>query len=210
MTDHLPPHPAESAPTARRSIDDLDYEICALAKHINTEMHRMLVLVREFDERLGWAKWGSRNCAEWLAWRCGMSLSAARERIRTAHALRRMPATAAAFADGLLSYTKARALTRVVDLHDEESLLTYALRATAPQIEERVRQIRNVAPESSVGAWRAWERRSLTLLRDDARGIMRISVELPVEQGEVVAQALERAAESGDGAVRWCASAVFP
>ena len=82
----------------------------------------------------------------------------------------------------LLSYSKVRALTRVGQLHDEDSLLAYALNATAPQVEERCRQIRNVAPESRVSAWRAWERRSLTLLRDEARGLIRISVEVPIER----------------------------
>ncbi len=201
MTTCSPHRSAGSATTPSRSIDELDAQICSLARQMNAQTHRMLVLVREFDERCGWAKWGLRNCAEWLAWRCGMSLSAAREKVRSAHALHLMPATAAAFADGVLSYSKVRALTRVAELHDEESLLAYALEATAPQVEERCRQIRNVAPESSVIAWRAWERRSCTLLRDDARGVMRISVELPIEQGEVIAQALERAAESGDSAV---------
>jgi hypothetical protein len=192
---------AETAAVDRRSIDDLDAEICALARHMNAQTYRLLVLVREFDDRFGWAKWGLRNCAEWLAWRCGLSVSASREKVRTAQALRGLPSISAAFADGRLSYSKVRALTRVAQMHDEDSLLDYALRATALQVEERCRQIRNVAPESTVGAWRAWERRSLTLIRDEARGIMRISVEVPVEQGEVIAQALERATENGGSAL---------
>ena len=106
------------------------------------------MLVREFDDRFGLAKWSFASCAEWLAWRCGMSLSAAREKVRTAHALRALPAISAAFADGRLSYSKVRALTRVADAHDEDLLLAYALDATAAQVEERCRQIRNVAPES--------------------------------------------------------------
>lgn len=191
---------ADAASAADRSIDELDAEICTLASQLNARTYRMLVLVREFDDRMGWAKWGLRSCAEWLAWRCGMSLSAAREKVRTAQALRTLPALSMAFADGRLSYTKVRALTRIAHLRDEDSLLDYALRVTAPQVEERCRQIRNATPESSVGAWRAWERRSLTLLRDDARGVIRIIVEVPIEQGEVVAQALERAAETGDSA----------
>jgi len=191
----------DRAPVDHQSIDELDAAICTLARQMNAETYRLLMLVREFDDRFGWAKWGLRNCAEWLAWRCGFTLSTAREKVRTAHALRAMPEISAAFADGQLSYSKVRALTRVAELHDEKSLLAYALRATAPQVEERCREIRNVAPESASGAWRAWERRSLTLWRDQARGMMKISVEVPIEQGEVIAQALERAAEDGDSAI---------
>ncbi len=89
------------------------------------------MLVRDFDDRFGFAKWGFASCAEWLAWRCGLSLSAAREKVRTAQALRALPAISAAFADGRLSYSKVRALTRVAALHDEDLLLAYALEATA-------------------------------------------------------------------------------
>ena len=201
MKAYSPRSVADTASALQRSIDELDAEICTLARQLHAQTYRMLVLVREFDDRMGWAKWGLRNCAEWLAWRCGLSLSAAREKVRTAQALRALPAMSAAFADGQLSYSKVRALTRVAHVRDEDSLLAYALKATAPQVEERCRQMRNALPESTAGAWRAWERRSLTLWRDEARGVMKISVEVPIEQGEVIAQALERAAEAGDEAI---------
>ena len=86
---------------------------------MNADSYRMLMLVREFDDRLGWMKWQYKSCAEWLAWRCGISLWAAREKVRTAHALRTLPKISAAFADGRVSYTKVRALTRVAQAHDE-------------------------------------------------------------------------------------------
>jgi hypothetical protein len=54
-----------------RTIDELDAAICTLAANLNAETHRLLMLVREFDDRMGWAKWSFRSCAEWLAWRCG-------------------------------------------------------------------------------------------------------------------------------------------
>jgi hypothetical protein len=155
--------------------------------------------VREFDDRFGWAKWSFPNCAEWLAWRCGLSLSAAREKLRTAHALRGLPAIAEAFSTGRLSYTKVRALTRVANAHDEDLLLAYGLNATAVQVEERCRQIRNVRPESIDVARRAFERRSLTISRNPDAGTMLITLELPVEDGELVSKAIDRAVEAGEG-----------
>src|SRR5690606_5562948 len=74
----------------------------------------------------------------------------------------------------------------------------YALRVTAAQLEERCREMRNGEPESVGDARRAWERRSLTLRRDAARGTMSISVEVPLEAGELIARALERAVEAGE------------
>jgi hypothetical protein len=155
-------------------------------------------LVREFDDRFGWAKWSFRCCAEWLAWRCGVSLSAAREKVRTAQALRWLPAISGAFAAGRLSYSKVRALTRVAHQHDEDWLLAYALEATAAQVEERCRQIRNVAPESQQGARRAWEHRSLTVWRNEASNTLRITVEVPIEEGDLILKALDCAVAGGE------------
>jgi hypothetical protein len=183
-----------------RSIDELDLEIRRLARQMNAETYRMLMLVRDFDDRFGFSRWGLRSCAEWLAWSCGLSLSAAREKVRTAQALRGLPAIAAAFADGRLSYSKVRALTRIAQENDEDLLLAYALDASAAQVEERCRQMRNTEPESVGVARRAWERRSLTMFRDQSRGCMRITIELPIEDGELVGRAIESAVAAGDAA----------
>jgi len=52
------------------SIDELDRAIVNLAARINAETFELLVLIRQFDERAGWLKWGLGNCAEWLHYRC--------------------------------------------------------------------------------------------------------------------------------------------
>ena len=189
---------ADFASSDQQSIDELDVAICRLVRQMNAESYRMLVLVREFDDRFGWAKWTFRNCAEWLAWRCGISLSAAREKVRTAQALRHLRAISAAFSDGRLSYSKVRALTRVAHEHDEDLLLAYALQATATQVEERCRQIRNVAPESQRSAQRAWQRRSLSVWRNEGTNTLRITVEVPIEEGELITRALDCAVAAGE------------
>jgi len=104
---------AYSQDNGHPDIDDLDRAIVNLAARINAASYELLVLVRRFDERGGWLKWGFSNCSEWLHWRCDLSLSAARERVRVAHSLKTLPAIAAAFSCGELSYSKARSLTRV-------------------------------------------------------------------------------------------------
>ncbi len=188
----VPESPSRLAADSR-TIDDLDAAICGLARRLHAETYRMLELVRDFDDRFGWMKWSFRSCAEWLAWRCQISVSAAREKVRTAQALRHLPAISAAFADGRLSYSKVRALTRAAEAHTEDLLLAYALDATAAQVEARCRQIRNVRPESTEVARRDWEKRSLTIARNPSHGTLLITVELPVEDGELIARALDRA-----------------
>ena len=189
---------ADYTSTELRSIDELDAAIRRLVRQRNAECYELLVLVRELDDRFGWKQWGCKTCAEWLAYRTGIGLSAAREQVRTAHALRSLPGIAAAFAEGRLTYTKVRALTRVADRSQEDLLLAYALDTTAENVEERCRQIRNVAPESAHQAQRVWVNRSLTMWRNEKRGTMRLTVEVPIEEGELIARAIDCAVAAGE------------
>ncbi len=178
------------------SIDDLDRGIVNLAARINTATYDLLVLVRQFDERAGWLKWGLANCAEWLHWRCDLSMSAAREKVRVAHALKTLPAITTAFSSGELSYSKVRPLTRVAQAANEESLLAFALKTTASRVEERCRELRCGTTESVSEVNLAHARRSLRVHRDTERGMMTITVELPLETGELLEKALDRARDS--------------
>jgi hypothetical protein len=184
--------------TDLRSIDEIDAAVGRLVRQMNSECYHMLVLVRELDDRYGWKQWGFKNCAEWLAYRSEISLSAAREKVRAAHALRSLPAISAAFAEGRLSYTKVRALTRVADLRHEDLLLAYALDTTAENVEERCQQIRNVAPDSVHQARRAFAGRSLTAWRNEKRGVLRLMLEVPIDEGELILRAIDCAVASGE------------
>ena len=70
------------------AIDDLDRAIVNLSARINASTYDLLVLIREFDERAGWLKWGFENCTQWLHWRCDLSGCASREKVRVANMLR--------------------------------------------------------------------------------------------------------------------------
>ena len=59
-------------------IDDLDQAIVNLSARINAETYELLILIRQFDERAGWLQWGFGGCAEWLHYRCDLSMNAAR------------------------------------------------------------------------------------------------------------------------------------
>jgi len=179
-----------------RSIDDLDCAIATLAGRINAATHDLLILIRCFDERAGWLRWGFENCADWLHWRCDISLSAAREKVRVAHALKTLPAIAMAFAKGDLSYSKARALTRVAHGENEDELLAFALQTTAARVEERCRELRCGTVASTDDAMRAHARRALSLRHDPSRGTVTITVELPLETAELIDKALDRARDA--------------
>ena len=86
-----------------RAIDDLDQAIANLSSRTNAASYELLVLIREFDERAGWLRWGFANCTDWLHWRCDLSRNASREKIRMAHALKDLPEMSRAFGEGKLS-----------------------------------------------------------------------------------------------------------
>ena len=174
-------------------IDDLDKAIVGLSARINAATYELLVLIRQFDERAGWLRWGLGNCAEWLHWRCDLSMNAAREKVRVAHSIKTLPAVAAAFSSGELSYSKVRAMTRVVGPHNEEDFVTFALQTTTARVEERCRELRCGRADSTESANRAFANRSLRVRRNPENGMMTITVDLPIEVGDLVEKALDKA-----------------
>jgi hypothetical protein len=101
-------------PLQALTTDDLETELLGLAGHIAAAECRFLQLLAEFDHRKGWAGDGIRSCAHWLSWRAGMDVRTATERLRIAHALRNLPKVCEAYGVGELSYSKVRAITRIV------------------------------------------------------------------------------------------------
>ena len=51
-------------------IEALDERILTLCTRINAATYELLVMIREFDERGGYLKWGLDCTSKWLAWRC--------------------------------------------------------------------------------------------------------------------------------------------
>jgi hypothetical protein len=174
-------------------IEDLDRRILDLCTGINAATYELLVMIREFDERTGWLQWGLQSCAEWLAWRCDLSMTTAREKVRVAHALKALPGMSRAFSFGELSYAKVRELTRIANRDNEESLLAFALRHTAVTVAERCRQLRCGRADSIDAAARAFANRSLRLRRDRHRNMLVMTVELPLDVGLLVEKALDKA-----------------
>jgi len=174
-------------------IEELDEGILNLCTRINAATYELLALIRQFDERAGYYKWGLQNSAEWLAWRCDLSMTTAREKVRVAHALKSLSEITDAFSTGELSYTKVKELTRVAHRDNEEKLLKFALRHTATVVAEYCRELRFGLPDSTETAARAYANRSLRVRRDHQRGMMTVTIDLPIDQGELLEKALDKA-----------------
>jgi hypothetical protein len=174
-------------------IEELDQSILNLCTRINAATYELLMMIREFDERGGCLKWGLDCTAKWMAWRCDLSMATAREKVRVAQALKHLPLISAAFSTGELSYSKVRSLTRVSNVANEEELIAFALRNTASHVAEHCRELRMGSPASVGIGERAYANRSLRVRRNADRGMMSVTVDLPLEAGELFEKALDKA-----------------
>ena len=194
-------------------LEHLEQEIVEAASHVTAATHRFLAALREFDALNGWEPWGSRSIADWLSWRTGMSIGVAREHVRVARALGRLPVLDEALRTAKISFSKARALTRVATPENESELLFTALCTTASELERISRRFRNVAidqVEGRIAALRQ-ENRFLRFRRLDD-GFVQINVKLPPEEAAEVLGVLDaccrKAHEAAREAARACAASV--
>ena len=174
-------------------IETLDQNILNLCTRISAATYELLVMIREFDERGGCLKWGLENTAQWLAWRCDLSMATAREKVRVAQALKHLPTISTVFAAGELSYSKVRSLTRVANADNEEDLVAFALRNTASHVAQYCIELRLGSPQSTGTAERAYANRSFRLRRDADRGLISVTIDLPIDTGELLEKALDKA-----------------
>ena len=172
--------------------------IAELSARIQAATWELLSLIRQFDERYGWA--GCTSCAEWLGWRTGLAPGAAREHVRVARALADLPKLSDAMRRGKVSYSKMRAVTRVATPETEDDLLNVALSGTAAHVEKIVRGWRRVDRLAEQAEDRRWhETRSLRTWVDED-GMVVIRGRLSPEVGAVVRRALEAACDQARGA----------
>ena len=175
--------------------DEIDDEIAELSAQLQSADYRLLVLIREFGEGLGWVQQGAKTYAHWLSWRVGLAPGAAREKIRVAYALENLPLISESFSKGEISYSKVRAVTRVATPSNEDELHTIALGATAAHVERIVRAWRKVdLQEETKHANYQQDYASLTTYTDDD-GMVVVKGRLPAEIGAVFVKALEAASD---------------
>ena len=181
----------EAAP----NVEALADRIADLAARIQAATYELLVLIRQFDERDGWE--GFASCAHWLSWRIGLAPGAAREKVRVAHALAKLPRLSEALQRGAVSYSKVRAVTRVATPATEQALLDVALAGTAAHVEQVVRTWRRVdrAAEQTEDRRRHESRALHTWVDDD--GMFVVRGRLTPEVGAVLRRALDAALDAG-------------
>ncbi len=177
----------------RAEVERLGERIAELSSRIQAATYDLLVLIREFDAQIGWSGWTS--CAHWLSWRTGLAPGAAREHVRVARALGKLPKLSDAMRRGSVSYSKVRAVTRVATPETEQALLEVAQSGTAAHVEQIVRGWRRVdrTAERTEEKQRQ-DRRSLRTWVDDD-GMVVVQGWLTPEVGAALRRALEAACD---------------
>ncbi len=177
------------------TVETLIDEIVEVCGNIQVAEYRLIELVRRLDEYRGWAQFGMQTCAHWLNHRCGIDLVTAREKVRVAHALPKLPLIDAAFRDGRLSYSKVRAITRVATWESEAELLEVAVATTAARVEQMVKRYRQAERlQESKAAFASYRHREFSCHYEDD-GSLVFAGRLPAEVGAMLVQALDRGTE---------------
>jgi uncharacterized protein DUF222/HNH endonuclease len=173
----------------RTHADGLAGRICAAAADAARCQYRLLELLGEFDAIGAIRYWTDfKSLAHWLSWACSMTPGVAREHVRVAKALRKMPTVAGLFRQGRLSYSKVREVTRVVDVVDEQRLAELALTATAAQL---ARMISGFCSADGLRIGQQTKRRVGWHERPD--GMIDFRARLPKDEAAALIAALEAA-----------------
>jgi hypothetical protein len=170
--------------------EHLEAEVAQLYARISAETCEFLAMLAELERRQAYKQAGYWTLPQWLSIHCGIGIRAAQEHVRVALRLEELPETQEAFARGELTYSKARALSRIATLESEGELLRLARKTSAAQLERVARTYRRALPPDA-DPQPDWRRHAT--VHTDEDGSLRISARLAPEEGALFCKALELA-----------------
>ena len=197
--------PIQAQPTQRdnahphgdqQEITALDQRLRELASSADTTAAALLEALARFDELQGWRASGAPHCVGWMNLQLGISASLAREKLRVARTLRQLPLIRQLFAQGELSWSKVRAMSRVATPATEQGLCIVALEVPVNTLVQLCENLRWRDPTADLDdAARdklRHERRSLSW-SDMPDGSTQFRLVLPPEMAANFRRCLERA-----------------
>ncbi|MFT6434595.1 MAG: hypothetical protein ACJAVI_002644 [Candidatus Azotimanducaceae bacterium] len=174
----------------------LEHQILTLAGQLNATEYHLLKRLDAFDECGGWHGDGIKSFSHWLNWKIGMGNVMAREKVRVAKALRDLPLIDAAFAEGVLSYTKVRAMSRIATTANESFLLQIAEYGTAQQLERLVRKFCSLNQQELDSSEEIGERQIPTCdWFEDDQDMVTFKIKLAAEDALNVIHTIDRIAD---------------
>ena len=155
-------------------------EIAAEYARINTCTGEWILKLAEFDDSESWVGDWCSSLVQCLQVFCDMARSTAKEKLRVARELAKRPVVRKALADGSISYSKARELTRLEGLDNDrdERYVVEAPTMSMPALEGWVKQWNwHLAPEKKPASLE--DHYGIRRERGFGGGLGRIVVELP-------------------------------
>jgi hypothetical protein len=170
--------------------------VAVLYGEITAATREFLRALAECDKHRDWAEEGFSSCAEWLAWRIGITRNTANEKVRAARALEELPLISDAMARGEISFSKVRALTRAATPSNEAELLTYARAASTASLERLVRGWKTLGRLEEARAERLRHRlRSFSVFPSE-EGMYVVKGVVTPEVGAMLMRAIEAAGDA--------------
>jgi hypothetical protein len=168
---------------------DLAQAIGQLHALVSAAHQNMLQVLAAFDRKEGWREDGATSAVPWLVGMLGVSSRTAAEWVTVAAKLESLPAIAAAYGEGRLSWDHIVSLVSFATPDDDEALAGAAPGWTAAHARALARRSR-AARVDAVG-----QRGSLRYWWDEDGTLLHLRGYLPAEQGATVVRALERVAD---------------
>jgi hypothetical protein len=172
------------------------HRVALLYAEISAATREFLGALAECDRHGDWAEEGFGSCAEWLAWRVGITLNAANEKVRAARALEELPLISDAMSQGELSFSKVRALTRVATPANEADLLALARAGSAANLERVIRSWRWGSRGEELSAEAVRHRNRRFCVFPDGDGMYVVKGVVSPEVGAVLMRAIEAASDA--------------
>jgi hypothetical protein len=170
--------------------------VAVLYGEITAATREFLRAIAECDRHRDWAQEGFASCADWLAWRIGVTRNVAGEKIRAARALESLPLISDAMARGQISFSKVRALTRAATPDNEAELLEYARAASAASLERLVRGWKTLGRVDEARAERLRHRMRSFSVFPNNEGMFVVKGVVTPEVGALLQRAIEAAGDA--------------
>jgi len=155
----------------------------------NTLHRRELELMADYDRRKLWLADGATSMAAWVTGVLGTGRDTAASEVRVAQAFEELPAIASAFEEGALSFDQASAVTQFATPATDAHMASEARKFSAGQLRRMAQRFRPV-PLKEENA--NHEARELKFRWDLKNRVLKMSGQLPAEEGRVVEAAIDR------------------
>ena len=170
--------------------------VTVLYAEITAGTREFLRALADCDRHRDWAEEGFASCADWLAWRIGVTRNTANEKVRASRALEDLPMIADAMARGEISFSKVRALTRAATPENEAELLAYARSASTASLERLVRGFKTLRRVEEASAERLRHRLRCFSVFPSEDGMYMVKGFVSPEVGAMLMRAVEAASDA--------------